>query len=150
MLVALQESEQEKMSERLINFLWGNHNKKWCDLPARAAAGGIVVIWDSDKLEVLDSHVGSYSVSILCKTTGIPGCWAFTSVYGPVQHADKERFWEELNNVWKAWTCPWILAGDFNGVRQRSERFTGRGSRFERQKFLEFKDEHSLLEFERT
>lgn len=150
MLVTLQGTKQEQLSERLINFMWGNHNRKWCDLPSREAAGGIVIIWDSDKLEVLDSHSGIFTLSLLCKSIGVAENWVFTAVYGLVLQSEKERFWEELDDVGHAWTCPWILAGDFNAVIKRSEGSTGRASRFERQKFQDFIDEHGLLEFNRA
>lgn len=42
------------------------------------------------------------------------GTWCFTSVYGPQPDADKVEFLDELRSVRATFTCPWLIAGDFN------------------------------------
>lgn len=41
------------ISERLANFLWGNGEKMWIELPAISNAGGVVVMWDSRRLKLM-------------------------------------------------------------------------------------------------
>lgn len=56
------------------------------------------------------------------------------------------EFWEELDTIGRAWNLPWIMVGDFNAVRTRAERSSGRASKLEREQFANLLDEFDLLE----
>lgn len=106
------------------------------------------MIWDPKRIKVMETHVGNFSIFLLCKIVGVKEEWVFTPVYGHVLQQEKEALWEELDNVGRAWSCPWLLTGDFNAVKPSSERSNGKAARWEREKFKELIDEHKLMEFD--
>lgn len=76
--------------------------------------------------------------------------WMFTTVYGLVRSNEKPFLWEELDDIGRAQDLPWLIGGDFNVFKKRTERSSGKVTKFERESFLNFMDDHSLLEFDRS
>lgn len=46
---------------------------------------------------------------------------------------EKLEFLEELDNLGRVWSYPWLLAGDFNAVKQPFERNISKASKLERE-----------------
>ena len=77
-LVMLQETKEEEMDNRRIRSLWKARFRNWVVLPSIGRAGGIIIMWDRRKTEVIDSLVGEFSVSIKIKGTRVSGgCQGF-------------------------------------------------------------------------
>lgn len=150
LFVVIQEIKCSELSNKLADFIWGRSCKQWEVLPASGSAGGIAILWDSNRVHVEESIMGEFSVSLKCKLRGKDDCWVFTGIYGPTIQHEKEKFWEELDSIGAYWNLPWLLAGDLNAVRSRNERSSGRASRYERDNFQKFIDAHGLLEFDRV
>ena len=51
--------------------------------------------------------------------------WRFIAVYGSSYEEHKLEFINELHNVFASWSGPTLVGGDFNLVRNRSEKNTG-------------------------
>lgn len=77
---------------------------------------GILVGWNKDKIEVLDSKVGIFSVSIKCRSRVDSFVWNFAGVYGHTDGDRKSSFLKELMEIRSLWHGPWCLGGDFNLV----------------------------------
>ncbi|KAF3787695.1 hypothetical protein EJ110_NYTH07536 [Nymphaea thermarum] len=82
-------------------------------LPARGAAGGILLAWSSPLTGVV-VHVGSYSISASLSGFWPNGPVLVTAVYGPCVGALRGQLWAELHQVRQLAASPWLLAGDFN------------------------------------
>jgi Endonuclease-reverse transcriptase len=70
----------------------------------------------------------------------------FTTVYGPTLLNLRNDFWNELNNIRTFSDVAWIIGGDFNVVRYRSER---KGKFFNHSvssKFNSFINSHHLID----
>ena len=78
-IVVLQETKKEDLDERWVQSLWKARFRNLVALPSLGRAGGIIVMWDRKKTEVIDSMVGEYSVSIKIKDDD----WWLSGVYGP-------------------------------------------------------------------
>ena len=65
-------------------------------LNAEGSTRGILLFWDKRRISMVDSMVGSFSVSCLLKISENGFKWAFTRVYGPIEKNLREIFWEEL------------------------------------------------------
>lgn len=87
---------------------------------------------------------------MVCRSKESGVQWVFSGVCGPSKNDKKQEFWEELDSLGRYWELPWMLAGDFNAVKSRRERSSNKASISGRENFLEFCDEHCLLEFDRT
>ena len=72
----------------------------WRALNAKGFARGILLIWDKRRIGIVDSVVGSFSVSCLFRMAEDGYQWVFSGVYGPVKKSLRESFWEDLGSIW--------------------------------------------------
>ena len=98
-VVCLQETKIQEMSNILARSLGVGRQLNWKVMNAEGSAGGIVVFWNNSSISLMDSVVGSFSVSCLFRMPEDGFQWAFTGVYGPVENSDREAFWEELGSI---------------------------------------------------
>lgn len=110
------------MSDRIARELWGSRAANWLAVDSVGSAGGIILIWDTWKVQVMDSWRGSFSMVLIVKDVDQGHHWMISTVYGPVRHDEKEDFWNELNRRRARWNGAWCLGGDWNAVRFPSER----------------------------
>lgn len=80
------------------------------------------MIWNEEKVEVLEWEVGAYSISIRCKMVDGEDEWVFSGVYGPVLSWEVDDFFGELDDVKARWNLACCISGDFNLVRFSHER----------------------------
>lgn len=73
-LFSLQEMTLQKIEYKLMLDLWDRRQSEHIHKPVEGQSGGILVAWDSNALEVLESFIGVYSVSVLCKKKRMIGC----------------------------------------------------------------------------
>lgn len=86
------------MNDLIVKEVWGCRTSSWLALPSWGASGGILVIWDENKLEVLEHELGAFSVAIRCKVVEEEE-WVFVGVYGPLNSGEVDDFLSELDNV---------------------------------------------------
>ena len=124
-IVCLQETKVQEMSVELARGLGVGRRWNWKALNAEGSAGGILLLWDNSRISLVDSVVGSFSVTCLLRMPENGFLWAFSGVYGPTQNSLRESFWEELGAIKGLWDCPWCVGGDFNEVLFPNERSRG-------------------------
>ena len=95
---------------------------EWRAVEAEGTAGGIIVFWDTRKLELVEAEIGHFSVTCMFKNVEDGFLWAFTGVYGSVKRSKREMFWEELGALKGLWEGPWCIGGDFNVVLSPNDR----------------------------
>ena len=121
-LVCLQETKLQKMSSTDARSIGVGRLAEWRAVEAEGSAGGILVFWDTRKLELVEAEIGQFSVTCMFKNVEDGFQWAFTGVYGPVKSCKRELFWEELGAVKGLWEGPWCIGGDFNVVLSPNDR----------------------------
>ena len=124
-LVCLQETKIQELSPIVARRLGVGRMAAWRAVEAERTAGGILVFWDTRKLELVESEIGEFSVTCMFKNVGDGFIWAFTRVYGPVKRSKRELFWEELGALRGLWEGPWCIGGDFNTVLSPNDRNSG-------------------------
>ena len=95
---------------------------RWRAVEAEGTAGGILVFWDTKKLELVESEIGEFSATCIFKNVEDNFMWAFTGVYGPMKKRKRKLFWEELGALRGLWEGPWCIGGDFNMVLSPNDR----------------------------
>lgn len=98
-IVLLQETKLCVVSDSIVNEVWGCLSARWLCRESVGASGGILLIWIGKNFIARDQWVGSYSVSVLLEDVGSKWIWIATSVYGPNDKSQHQRFWDELNSV---------------------------------------------------
>ncbi|GKV02903.1 hypothetical protein SLEP1_g15281 [Rubroshorea leprosula] len=131
----LQETKLEEIEEALCRALWNSDNFDWIMQKSMGNSGGLLCIWNK-------SCFIKHSVIEGSSFIGVSGEWGkgrkicnVINVYAPCDRQRKVLLWEELaGRVLEEGGC-WLLAGDFNAVRNVSER---RGKRRETQDMQDF------------
>lgn len=54
------------------------------------------MIWNADKVEILEHEIGAFSISVLSRLQGGLEEWIFSGVYGPTLRGEVDDF---LNKV---------------------------------------------------
>lgn len=127
-ILCLQETKSRVMSEELVEDVWGCQTSSCLVLPSFGAFGGILIIWDDNKIEMMEHEIGAFSISIKCKFRLFAEEWMFVRVYGPPKQGEVVDFMVELDDIKGRWNLPWCIGGDFNMVRCPLER-SGDGRR---------------------
>ena len=121
-LVCLQETKIQEMSLVVARSLGVGRVSEWRAVEAEGTTGGILVFWDTRKLELVETEIGHFSVTCMFKNVEDGFLWAFTGVYGPVKRSKREMFWEVLGALKGLWEGPWCIGGDFNVVLSPNDR----------------------------
>lgn len=84
------------ISHEHVKHLWGNRPCKWAYVGAMGTSGGILIIWDDSKVDIIDTIEGQFSLTVKLRNREDNREWMHTNIYRPVDHQDKEDFWVEL------------------------------------------------------
>ncbi|KAJ9549144.1 hypothetical protein OSB04_021687 [Centaurea solstitialis] len=127
-ILSLQETMVAEVKEQLIKAFWGNCNFDFVYQKSRGRSGGLITIWDPSvfiKDTIIEGDgflavIGSWSRSAV--KIGL------VNIYSPQNIGQKKALWLNLQNIVLGdQSITWILHGDFNEVRNESER---KGSNF--------------------
>lgn len=102
------------------------HNKwlikyEYLEVKANNSAGGILMLWDSQKFGILDAEASKNYLSVVCQPVGDKEIYMITNVYGPQKQADKLKLLISVEDQrTRHPNIPWIIVGDFNMIRSLS------------------------------
>ena len=106
-LVCVHGSKIENIYSTIAHSIGVGRFVDWRVLEAEGTTKGILLLWDKRKLDMLDSEIGSFSISCLFINVEDDFQWTFTSVYGPIEGNRRELFCEELGSIKGLWEGPW-------------------------------------------
>ncbi|MCH97659.1 hypothetical protein A2U01_0018655, partial [Trifolium medium] len=89
----------------------------------RGYAGGIVIVWKSAFMMVHVEKVDFQFIHVRVLETG--GCWYFSVVYASPSEDMRSILWTELNAIADNMSDRWLVAGDFNDIKDKSEKKGG-------------------------
>jgi hypothetical protein len=144
--LGIQESKYNKDDLSLIHSLWGNQSCDFAIKKADGNSGGIIAIWNTTMFKnhnVIegDGYLAIYGEWIHFKTVCL-----MIVVYAPQEMGKKCSLWNTLNTLIIRFNTPTVVLGDFNEVRDESERmgslFCKRGA----QLFNKFIDNSNLID----
>ncbi|GJX41629.1 RNA-directed DNA polymerase, eukaryota, partial [Tanacetum coccineum] len=122
-IAAKQETKVSSIDIDMVRSLWGNTHFDYLHSDARGLSGGILVIWEPNLFI-------KYHVFVHANYVAILGVWAsknvktlMVSVYFPQDWASKKQVWKSLLQLFSRTEGEIMVMGDFNEVRDASERF---------------------------
>nr|GEV21967.1 RNA-directed DNA polymerase, eukaryota [Tanacetum cinerariifolium] len=121
--VTLQETKMEKIDLWCIKRCWGNLSFDYTYSEAVGNSGGILCILDPTMFQKENETISDYFVIVR-------GMWVpsdikmiIISVYAPQEFKLKRMLWDYLCSVISNWDGNVVVMGNFNEVRDASERF---------------------------
>lgn len=91
-IVGIQETKRSVVNSSVVRALWGSHPHNWIHIPSVGASGGVILVWDTNKVLVHECARGKFSVSVLASLVGSNEKWACTTLYGPCLANDQFNF----------------------------------------------------------
>ncbi|XP_073353938.1 uncharacterized protein [Aegilops tauschii subsp. strangulata] len=123
--IGFQEAKKELISEGLLRAVDKHNQFTWHFLPALNTAGGILVGFRNDMFEVIGFTNKKFGVVSTIKTKNDKFVWQLVVVYGSAYPEFKVDFVAELHDIMESASYPVLVCGDFNLVRQQSDKSSG-------------------------
>lgn len=122
-LLAIQETKMEVIDVCIARSFWGNNSFSYVFSPSCGASGGILLLWDLDAIIVNSSHISANFTIIeaIWASSGLPVM--FLVIYAPQGAECKRIIWDNLLQIINSFQGECVLMGDFNEVRDETERF---------------------------
>ena len=121
--MCLQETKAKEVSQQKCYSLWGSNKIGWLHHEGANGGGCLLSMWCEDVFSY-ESHVaGKGFIAVFGKVRKSDLSCVVVNVYSACNMSEKKTLWEELTVLKQA--CHgsmWCLCGDFNAVRNRSER----------------------------
>ncbi|XP_071689149.1 uncharacterized protein [Rutidosis leptorrhynchoides] len=144
--LALQESKMTRLQLFRLESMWGNNQFDYALSLARGFSGGIISMWNPHSF--VKENVWCFNHYLIVKVL-----WVrenidvyMINVYAPQRLSDKVCVWNSITNFMASNNGDYILFGDWNSVREESERcgteFSARDAHF----FNDFIERSSLHE----
>ncbi|KAH1213353.1 putative ribonuclease H protein [Glycine max] len=148
-VLCIQETKKDSIDKKLCQYLWGDSNVSWECLPSINSAGGLLCIWNNDSFLVNRKIVGSGFIML-------EGLWVkenkkviITNVYAPCDLQGKRNQWEEILHLKSSYQNElWCILGDFNSIRNQSERLSSSQNSVNSSSIAEFNSWISLMAVE--
>ncbi|GJT23825.1 RNA-directed DNA polymerase, eukaryota, partial [Tanacetum coccineum] len=121
--VTLQETKMEKIDLWCVKKCWGNLAFDYAYSEAVGNSGGILCIWDPNSFIKLNETISDYFTIVRGKWVPNGMNMLIVSVYAPQDFKEKRMLWDYLHFVVNNWDGQMVIMGDFNEVRDKSERY---------------------------
>jgi hypothetical protein len=143
--VGLSETINEDFTSRDLDDLAGGLDFRWVWKGARGHSRGRILMGVGETyLEIEESEVGEYYVSMVLRNRLTNLWWELITVYGPAHHDASGDFIAELSRKCMFSNLPMVLGGDFNLIRHASDKNKGSINQRLMDKFNIFIDLHQL------
>ncbi|KAK2449806.1 hypothetical protein QL285_008962 [Trifolium repens] len=121
--LAIQETKMEVIPEALAFGLWGNSDCEWRYLPSNGNSGGVLSIWSKVKTSLVFTFIGDGFVGVCLHLLAEDRRCYFINVYAKCNIHEKRRMWSDILMSKRGFGGDlWCILGDFNSVRDSSER----------------------------
>ncbi|KAK9053811.1 hypothetical protein SSX86_024885 [Deinandra increscens subsp. villosa] len=117
-----QETQLVNKEDIPLDKFWGNSYFDSVAVGAEGRSGGLVSIWDPSVFHKEDLIIHSNFLVVTGWVTGCDIKISFVNVYGPKSDIVKRQIWNRLVLHKNSIGGLWIVVGDYNVVRSRSER----------------------------
>lgn len=121
-MVGLQETMKQTFSDRELKDIAGTREFTWQWLPPKGRSGGILMGICLESLELKDFSIHEFCIVMSVRDRRSNFRWRFVTVYGPAKHELSAEFLRELGTIYRSSPLPCIMGGDFNLIRDSSDK----------------------------
>ena len=124
-MIFIQEKKCSMQKIKEIHSKWLN-KFEFPEVKAENAAGGILTLWNPQKIDIIDAKASRDYLSVVIQPVGDKEIYLVTNVYGPQRMEGKLKLLDSLQDLRERHArIPWILGGDFNMIKLLSEKKGG-------------------------
>ncbi|KAK2372071.1 hypothetical protein P8452_45480 [Trifolium repens] len=121
--LALQETKLQSVSDSFPQMLWGNDDCNWASLASEGNSGGVLSIWRKSLFSLVFTFIGPGFVGVCLESLENQARYCVVNVYSKLNLNDKKQLWSDILMSRRGFGgCSWCIVGDFNSVREGSER----------------------------
>ncbi|XP_058776246.1 uncharacterized protein LOC131650555 [Vicia villosa] len=135
------------MTEDVVYGLWGSKEHEWSVRNSEGRSGGILTVWRKEVIQPVFSFSSQGFLGIKSLVRG--QVLYLINIYSPCILVDKRNLWRDILE-WKQKLekGEWVIAGDFNSVKNKEERRGKENSKrgTEMVEFGEFLDKLELVD----
>lgn len=123
-IVCLQETKMALIDPSIVLETLGLDFYGFLSLPAEGTRGGILLAWKSRVVTISNPLLTTNALTArVASPAGTP--WWISTVYGPQDEDGKVAFLQEIRDVCRDCTGPWMLCGDFNLILRNEDKNNG-------------------------
>ncbi|GJY81678.1 RNA-directed DNA polymerase, eukaryota, partial [Tanacetum coccineum] len=121
--LALQETKMENMELFCVKTCWGNMAFDYVHSDSVGNSGGILCVWDPNAFCKSSVTMSDYFIMVRGVWRQNGKDFLIIVVYAPHDIKEKMMLWDYLTREIGRWKGEVVVMGDFNEVRNRSDRF---------------------------
>nr|GEU87933.1 RNA-directed DNA polymerase, eukaryota, reverse transcriptase zinc-binding domain protein [Tanacetum cinerariifolium] len=140
------ESKMTRLELFRIKSIWGNHLFDYAVSMALGFSGGLISIWDPSMFVQSKIWCSDHFIILQGKWSSSDDIFYMVNIYGSQNHVAKVTLWDNIITFIHHHSGKYVLFGDFNEVRNKSERFGSSFSTSEAHVFNNFIDYSALIE----
>ena len=149
-MMCIQETKKETIDKSLCQALWGSVDVMWEMQPANNSADGILCMWTETEFKLQNKITGNGFIYLEGEFIREAQKVCIVTIYSPCDIHNKRILWEIVRQLKQSSQVGlWCVLGDFNCIRNPTERF-GKCERLygdnSMQEFNEWIDDLEVLE----
>ena len=146
--VFIQETKSENFTEKSIISIWNEPGIQHIFSPSIGNSGGLLSLWNENFFQIESQQISRHWIAICGTITLSNFRCCLINVYNPCSHELRNETWLELIDFRSLVQLPCLLMGDFNEIREISERGSQIASQRSIDDFNNFINESHLTEIQ--
>ncbi|XP_028113488.1 uncharacterized protein LOC114311546 [Camellia sinensis] len=120
-MVLLRETKRSTIDEKFVRSIWGIEQMDFMAVDSAEVAGGLLCIWNPEVFQLVDC-CSNMNFIILSGTLYNSFDCVILNIYVPNDLGVRKVVWDSLVRLKLVYNKPWCLGGDFNEIKNISER----------------------------
>ncbi|XP_021738161.1 uncharacterized protein LOC110704651 [Chenopodium quinoa] len=114
---------------------------------AQGFSGGIWLFWRREQVSVTLFDENTQHMTVINKKNG-DDPWLFSAIYASPSSSLRRELWQQLENIRRNYSGPWLLGGNFNDTLSIDERNGNNNSKMQRrrQEFSNWVENNGLID----
>ncbi|GKD04614.1 RNA-directed DNA polymerase, eukaryota, reverse transcriptase zinc-binding domain protein, partial [Tanacetum coccineum] len=129
-----------------LKLMWGNYVFDYACSLSRGRSGGLISIWDPNVFAKDQIWCDDRFIIVKGKWANSDEVFFMINIYGPQEPSEKMSLWNHLLDFIANHEGQYVIFGDFNEVRDESERYGTEFVRTQAQIFNSFIDDAGLFD----
>lgn len=120
-MVLLQETKRSSIDVSVVRSLWPIDSLEFMVVDMDGSSGGLLCIWNPEVFSLQECCCSRSFILLAGIMQSSINC-VVCNIYAPNDDLKMRRLWGTLSNLKSSFPDPWCLGGDFNEIKNISER----------------------------